>query len=218
MKSRKDTELKDTGIGDNFFIIMDKNSSKSNKHNLKNIAGSSQFKPRLRQISECSDDSFIICFTNDAADGVIELTELSSEDTSYSESDEDSDSFEEFQLQKTSRRNSSIKKTENVNTAKKNSRVLSLENANQPDSGFDELKDKKVRFRLEPEIHIMRSWDFAYRAARKGNWENYARDRCRFQNRIANLDSIISTVLSKQHREKIFNERFSKNLISITKK
>lgn len=55
----------------------------------------------------------------------------------------------------------------------------------------------------------MRTWDFAYRQARKGPWEEYSRDQFRFKNRIKNLSDIISPVLDQKHRNKIFNERFS---------
>ena len=43
---------------------------------------------------------------------------------------------------------------------------------------------QKVKFNLSPVIHIMVHWDYAYRAARKGPWEEMARDRDRFRGRI----------------------------------
>jgi len=46
----------------------------------------------------------------------------------------------------------------------------------------------------------MWTWYFAHRQARIGEWETLARDRARFNDRINKLDTIISPVLSKKHR------------------
>ncbi|XP_069763519.1 protein phosphatase 1 regulatory subunit 15B-like [Narcine bancroftii] len=59
---------------------------------------------------------------------------------------------------------------------------------------------KKVRFNPVVEVHQMIVWDFAYRAARKGPWEQYARDRSRFQRRIANTEAAIGFCLEQGHR------------------
>lgn len=67
---------------------------------------------------------------------------------------------------------------------------------------------KKVRFNLKPKIHVMHTWDFAYRAARKGSWQEIARDRDRFQQRIKRVAPIINVVMSSDHREKVYNDRF----------
>lgn len=55
----------------------------------------------------------------------------------------------------------------------------------------------------------MKKWDFAYRQARKGEWEQIGRDRVRFNQRIENTKKVIDPILNKILREKIFNKRFS---------
>ncbi|ALC42639.1 Gadd34 [Drosophila busckii] len=67
---------------------------------------------------------------------------------------------------------------------------------------------KKVRFNLKPEVHKMHTWDFAYRAARKGMWQEVARDRERFKQRINRLEPILNIICSANHREKVYKERF----------
>nr|CAD7443570.1 unnamed protein product [Timema bartmani] len=43
-------------------------------------------------------------------------------------------------------------------------------------------------------IHLMIAWDYAYRAARIGPWEQIARDRTRFQARINQMEDILKPV------------------------
>ncbi|KAM4015913.1 uncharacterized protein ACNLHF_002469 [Anomaloglossus baeobatrachus] len=62
---------------------------------------------------------------------------------------------------------------------------------------------KKVRFSPKVTIHPIVTWSFAHRMARKGQWEEYARDRCRFQRRIAEAEVAIGFCLTSHHREKI---------------
>ena len=60
---------------------------------------------------------------------------------------------------------------------------------------------KHVSFKPDSElavIHLMISWDFAYRAARKGPWEQYARDRQHFKRRIDSVGSVITPCLVKK--------------------
>nr|XP_029716921.1 uncharacterized protein LOC109425646 [Aedes albopictus] len=76
----------------------------------------------------------------------------------------------------------------------------------QPDSGFEE---KKVQFNLHPKVYVIRAWDFAYRQARKGEWEMAARDRERFKKRIQETGNILSSVFDKNLRDKVYEERFS---------
>lgn len=68
----------------------------------------------------------------------------------------------------------------------------------------------QVRFNTKPVVHVMHAWDYAYRAARKGNWEMYARDRGRFQRRICETASILNRILEPEHRLKIYENRFAK--------
>lgn len=72
-------------------------------------------------------------------------------------------------------------------------------------SGFEE---RKVRFNMKPAVHVMRTWDYAYRQARKGEWEMAARDRERFRKRIADLEPVLGPALQSALRDKIYTERF----------
>ncbi|KAM9299412.1 uncharacterized protein PAF06_016477 [Gastrophryne carolinensis] len=63
---------------------------------------------------------------------------------------------------------------------------------------------KKVRFSSNVTVHHMITWSYAYRTARKGPWEEYARDSCRFQKRVSEIESKIGYCLKPQHREKIW--------------
>lgn len=80
----------------------------------------------------------------------------------------------------------------------------------QPDSGFEE---RKVQFNLTPEVHVMRTWDFAYRQARKGDWEMAARDRERFKKRILKTEDVLSIVFDKNVRDRVYQERFNKEFV-----
>ncbi|XP_056397816.1 uncharacterized protein LOC130293312 [Hyla sarda] len=62
---------------------------------------------------------------------------------------------------------------------------------------------KKVRFSPKVTVHPIITWSFAHRMARKGPWEEYARDRCRFQKRIAETEAAIGSCLDPHHRDKI---------------
>ena len=58
-------------------------------------------------------------------------------------------------------------------------------------------------------VHSMVQWDFAYRQARKGEWEQFARDRDRFATKISQLTPIISPILDRRHREQVFLKYFN---------
>lgn len=47
----------------------------------------------------------------------------------------------------------------------------------------------------------MYTWAYAYRSARRGEWETMARDHERFQMRIKKLSEIIDPILIKKHNE-----------------
>ncbi|XP_069598801.1 protein phosphatase 1 regulatory subunit 15A-like [Ranitomeya imitator] len=63
---------------------------------------------------------------------------------------------------------------------------------------------KKVRFSSKVTVHPIITWSFAHRMARKGPWEVYARDRSRFQRRIAETEAAIGFCLKPHHRENIW--------------
>lgn len=48
-----------------------------------------------------------------------------------------------------------------------------------------------VHFNEAVQIHVLVKWKFAYQAARRGHWEQHARDRERFRFKIKNYYSII---------------------------
>lgn len=57
-------------------------------------------------------------------------------------------------------------------------------------------------------MHVLRTWNFAYRQARKGEWEQNGRDRVRFHDRIKRLESTLVPILDAGHRQKIYCDRF----------
>lgn len=72
------------------------------------------------------------------------------------------------------------------------------------------LNNKKhVRFNSNVEMRLMYVWSFAYKQARKGQWETIARDFSRFNRRIVAADLEISKVLEMAHRDTIYNTRFA---------
>ncbi|KAL4225415.1 hypothetical protein ACF0H5_016105 [Mactra antiquata] len=71
---------------------------------------------------------------------------------------------------------------------------------------------KKVHFADSESIatvHPMVTWCYAYQAARKGPWEQYARDRARFNRRITETEVVLKPILLQKHRDLIFTERFA---------
>lgn len=65
-----------------------------------------------------------------------------------------------------------------------------------------------VTFDLKPTIHLMCTWTFAYRQARKGDWEMVARDRVRFQRKLEEFHEKIKHVFESNHRDNIYKSRF----------
>ena len=57
----------------------------------------------------------------------------------------------------------------------------------------------------------MRVWDFAYRSARRGEWETFARDRDRFKKIINRIGNVLHPILDSQHRMKVHKGRFEKS-------
>ncbi|KAM3922523.1 uncharacterized protein RB166_011685 [Leptodactylus fuscus] len=74
----------------------------------------------------------------------------------------------------------------------------------------DHLGTKRVRFSPKVTVRPIITWNFAHRMARKGPWEEYARDRCRFQKRIAETEKAIGFCLESRHRDKIWARLHSK--------
>ncbi|XP_058036615.1 protein phosphatase 1 regulatory subunit 15A isoform X2 [Ahaetulla prasina] len=63
---------------------------------------------------------------------------------------------------------------------------------------------KKVRFSPVVTVHSLVVWDYASRAARRGPWEEMARDRCRFHRRITQMAAILEPCLAEDHRDKVW--------------
>lgn len=66
------------------------------------------------------------------------------------------------------------------------------------------MMNKNVIFNPVPCVIVLHTWQYAYRQARKGPWEQYARDTARFKQRIEKVDAIISAILKKDHHHKMY--------------
>ncbi|KAK3576142.1 hypothetical protein CHS0354_016299 [Potamilus streckersoni] len=74
-----------------------------------------------------------------------------------------------------------------------------------------ELNRRKVHFANDKNLvtlHPMIAWSYAYATARKGPWEEYARDRNRFQRRIQETECILAPILKHDHRSTIYKNYF----------
>ncbi|XP_044303710.1 protein phosphatase 1 regulatory subunit 15A [Varanus komodoensis] len=65
---------------------------------------------------------------------------------------------------------------------------------------------KKVRFSPVITVHHLPVWDNASQAARKGPWEEMARDRCRFRRRIAEVGAILEPCLDREHQARMWRK------------
>lgn len=66
---------------------------------------------------------------------------------------------------------------------------------------------KKVTFNEEyNQIHMLITWNFAYRAARRGDWEYINLDRMRFARRIQEAATYINRVLNIEHRNNVYEK------------
>ena len=70
---------------------------------------------------------------------------------------------------------------------------------NQSDCVTFQPPTKQVHFKPDDElveVHTIIAWEYAYRAARKGPWEQFARDRGHFRRRIESVSSVLEPCLS----------------------
>lgn len=73
----------------------------------------------------------------------------------------------------------------------------------------EDTMKKSVRINEEQnQLYLLVVWDFAYRNARKSDWEKVYLDKLRFKRRIKDCEIELSNVFSKTHRMLIYNERF----------
>ena len=64
----------------------------------------------------------------------------------------------------------------------------------------------------------MCKWSFAYKKARKSDYEQCVLDRYRFENRIKYAEKYLTKVLEKSHRQEIYQNLFKKENISFDMK
>uniref|UniRef100_A0A1A9X5T0 PP1c_bdg domain-containing protein n=1 Tax=Glossina brevipalpis TaxID=37001 RepID=A0A1A9X5T0_9MUSC len=83
----------------------------------------------------------------------------------------------------------------------------SLESLKQSVASSD--KPKKVRFDTKPVVHVMHTWNYAYRAARKSEWGILINNRAHFKSRIQRVANELNPILSIEHRQKIYETRFA---------
>lgn len=69
---------------------------------------------------------------------------------------------------------------------------------------------KRVTFSDSIKIQHTYVWDFAYREARKSDWQFAAIDRLRFKRRIMDMGLVLNHILEEEHRQKMFESRFAK--------
>lgn len=68
---------------------------------------------------------------------------------------------------------------------------------------------KKVWFNEKMnEVHTIIAWDYAYRKSRDNFYERLAWDRAHFQRKIQLIAPVLNKVLDKEHRKRIYCERF----------
>ncbi|XP_074104808.1 uncharacterized protein LOC141531155 [Cotesia typhae] len=196
-----------------------------------------KFTSRTREISESSDgsgDSFIVfeksqkseyCSTSgddDDEDDDDEDDDDEDDDDDENDDDEDNDedSYDKFTIEFTSKSDfrsrrysetfddsdSCVDDTDFIMFKDVSPIKCSVEYSAVDSPG--EKRESKVRFDPKPLIHTMIKWNYAYRAARKGPWEEIARDRERFRNRINSTGRVINPILNTEHRQSIRQIRF----------
>lgn len=154
----------------------------------------SQLRPRLLSESSIdSEDSFCIVFkpqSDHLSDSMID----DCNETSFS--NQDSQEEDDLTIE-----NVSIDENYQDNMA----RIAYDDQDNEKSTG----KTKKVCFDPNPVVHIMVKWDYAYRAARKGPWEEMARDNERFKGRINSISAVLNPILTNNHRSQVWQNRFA---------
>lgn len=70
---------------------------------------------------------------------------------------------------------------------------------------------QKIRFNPFTEVHILRTWRFAYQEARRSKWEQIGRDHARFQDRIVRLANTLNPILADDHRKRVLQRMKATN-------
>lgn len=191
----------------------------------------SQHRRLLSESSETSDDSifnFDNCnssFTTEENDDIhdkISFHDEDSHDDSIIFADENSEEltmqiFDNSNISDSDNCNSSFATEEN-DDVDRYSKMNFYDGDSQDDSIIfaDENSEKltaqtkKVNFDPTPVVHVMVTWNYAYRAARRGPWEQIARDNERFRGRINSFFAIVlNPILNSTHRSQVWQERFA---------
>ena len=70
----------------------------------------------------------------------------------------------------------------------------------------------QVHFANEEDLVVIHpetaEWCQAYEEARIGPWVQFAADRERFKKRITDSETVLNPILSNDHREKVYSDRF----------
>lgn len=146
------------------------------------------FLRKERNISECSDDSYIIFSHPEGETSHCNtFTDTScSESTSFSSRDYHNDD--------------DYTSAEDETTGNDKATI-----------GTNYTSQKRVKFSIDNKVHLMVTWSFSYRQARISVWEQVARDNARFKCHIETISKAVSPILDQTHREKIYTERFKLN-------
>ena len=71
------------------------------------------------------------------------------------------------------------------------------------------LNPKKVHFKEDKLVELIVFPDYEESAdIRKAYWEIFARDRCRFKDRISQTEIELNKIIGSDHRQHIYDQRF----------
>lgn len=73
----------------------------------------------------------------------------------------------------------------------------------------DSAAEHHVHFNETIRVHNLYVWEYAYKQARIGIWEQAARDNFRFQMRIQRTLDILQPIFNKKNRENHYNKIIS---------
>lgn len=172
---------------------------------------SEESSPRSRFSSECStdsDDSFVIFESNVECDAVF-VTLMRPPSVSDSEISEDGIVFELSSDEESEDDEDDDYDTETITEINE---VNEKWRRNYSNYSGCERSPVKVHFASDSSlktVHHMVVWNHAYRAARRGPWEQFVRDRDRFTSRIRQMESVLAPVLCTDHRRRMWKERFA---------
>ncbi|KAL7023730.1 hypothetical protein ACKWTF_012755 [Chironomus riparius] len=167
---------------------------------------------RTRTVSECSDDFIVFdrsCCgeSNTNIDNIDSDNEMEDEDEDESDisEDEEDDGVVDDNIESDESDEDLDEDCLDGNNNQHLSDIMNYD-SHQPDSGVEE---RKVHFNLVPKVHKIVAWNYAYRQARRGDiWRQGAVDRERFAKRIAECSKSINPILDRDHRHRIFEDRF----------